>query len=219
MLPPPERILESAEQIFDRKGFKAATVREICRNAGVNLAAVNYYFGGKTALYSTVVSRLLGRVCEENPLQMEATSPEERLEAFVRTILNRLLAPGGLSSYQSHSRLLAREMADPSPVLDAIVESYIRPQAAALTQIVQDLIGSEAPRDQIMRCAFSIIGQCFHYGYAWPIIVRLCPMDLSDRATIDTVARHIVAFSLNGVRHFATKNAKSAEPGSCPNEP
>ncbi|RXF57379.1 TetR family transcriptional regulator, partial [Enterococcus faecalis] len=29
----------------------AATVAEICARAGANIAAVNYYFGGKVALY------------------------------------------------------------------------------------------------------------------------------------------------------------------------
>ena len=215
---PPERIVSAAEQIFDRKGFKAATVREICRSAGVNLAAVNYYFGNKTALYRTVVSRLLERVFKENPFETRATSPEAHLETFVRTILNRLLAPGGLSSYQNHSRLLAREMADPSPVLDSIVEGYIRPQAAFLTQVVQDLLGSDAPRDLVWRCAFSIIGQCFYYGYAWPVLVRLYPMNLSDPGTIDELVRHIVSFSLHGIHHISARGKVSAEPMPCPDE-
>ena len=50
-----EKVLCAAGKIFADKGFKAATVREICQEAGVNLASVNYYFGDKERLYIAAV--------------------------------------------------------------------------------------------------------------------------------------------------------------------
>jgi hypothetical protein len=38
---PRDRIIAAAAQVFGRKGFKSATVREICQVARVNLAAMN----------------------------------------------------------------------------------------------------------------------------------------------------------------------------------
>ena len=49
------RLLEAAEVIFAEKGFKHANVREICQQAGANVAAVNYHFGGKEQLYIETV--------------------------------------------------------------------------------------------------------------------------------------------------------------------
>ena len=104
---PRQRILATAAQVFGRKGFKAATVREICHSARVNLAALNYYFGNKQALYRTVVTDLLARAIERYPVDAApGIGPEIRLKLFIRAMLNRLLKPGGLSGFQSQGRLL-----------------------------------------------------------------------------------------------------------------
>ena len=53
-----ERLLETALEVFARKGFHDATVAEICKKARANVASINYYFGGKEALYAEVQGRL-----------------------------------------------------------------------------------------------------------------------------------------------------------------
>ncbi|MEJ2157887.1 MAG: CerR family C-terminal domain-containing protein [Desulfobacteraceae bacterium] len=213
MLTPKERILAAAVQVFGRKGFKAATVREICQAARVNLAALNYYFGNKQNLYRILVTDLLKSAIEHYPADMgrgRGADPRERLRLFILALLHRLLAPGGLSGFQNQGRLLARELADPSPVLDTLVQDHIRPQAAILSGIITELIGSDAPRERVMRCAFSIMGQCFYYGYAWPIASRLCPMDPNDAGIIDALADHITEFSLRGLKGFKDGPAEGA---------
>jgi TetR/AcrR family transcriptional regulator, regulator of cefoperazone and chloramphenicol sensitivity len=204
MSTPRDRIIAAAAQVFGRKGFKSATVREISQAARVNLAAMNYYFGSKESLYRTVVTDLLARAIERYPVDAApGIGPEIRLKLFIRAMLNRLLKPGGLSGFQSQGRLLARELADPSPVLDDLIQDHIRPQAAILTGIIAELVGAEGVSDRIMHCAFSIMGQCFYYGYAWPIASRLHAMDLDNPATIERLIDHITAFSLNGLKGFA----------------
>ena len=46
------QLLEAACQVFAEKGYRKATIAEICKRGGANIAAVNYYFGNKETLYA-----------------------------------------------------------------------------------------------------------------------------------------------------------------------
>ena len=94
---------------------------------------------------------------------------------------------------------MARELAEPSPFLDDLVEKFIRPVALDLFALVSELLGGEAPFKQVMQCQISVIGQCFHYSSARPIISRLEVFDYQDPAIIDELTDHIANFSLAGI--------------------
>ena len=58
----------SRAKIFADRGYHAATIREICDAAGANIAAVNYHFGDKLALYTEVVHQSM-RMAELEAMQ------------------------------------------------------------------------------------------------------------------------------------------------------
>ncbi|HNP53387.1 MAG TPA: TetR family transcriptional regulator [Ferruginibacter sp.] len=45
-----QHIIENAEILFADKGFEGTSVRDIAKQAGVNLAMISYYFGSKEKL-------------------------------------------------------------------------------------------------------------------------------------------------------------------------
>ena len=49
------RLLNAAARLFAERGFAKVTVRDICKKARANVAAVNYHFGGKDGLYRAVM--------------------------------------------------------------------------------------------------------------------------------------------------------------------
>ncbi len=53
-------LLQAAKKLFAKHGFEGATVRDIAREAGVNLSLVSYYFNGKEGLYRACLE-LFGR--------------------------------------------------------------------------------------------------------------------------------------------------------------
>src|SRR5687768_16889197 len=116
-----QRLLEAAGPVFAQSGFRDATVREICKRAGVNVAAVNYHFGDKQELYVQTLASSLRDGLERHPpdlgLAPGAGAPE-RLFAFVHSFLLRILGSG---SHDWQSQLVAREMLEPSQALDRVV--------------------------------------------------------------------------------------------------
>ncbi len=52
-----EKILYVAEESFAIHGFFASSLRQITRDAGVNVAAVHYHFGSKESLFLAVLNR------------------------------------------------------------------------------------------------------------------------------------------------------------------
>ena len=83
-------VLEAAGHVFAEKGYLKTTLREICERAGVNGAAVNYYFGGKEGLYEEVLveaHRQLVSLEELNAVMASGGAPEEKLRAYLELVV------------------------------------------------------------------------------------------------------------------------------------
>ena len=59
-----ERLLHTAGIFYAERGQDAASTRELTRAAGVNLAAIAYYFGGKDGLQKAVIAHVI-EACRE----------------------------------------------------------------------------------------------------------------------------------------------------------
>jgi TetR/AcrR family transcriptional regulator, regulator of cefoperazone and chloramphenicol sensitivity len=198
-----ERLLRAAASQFAEHGYKAVTVREICRSAHANVAAVNYHFQSKLGLYKEVVRRVTD-LMETSKLDLvpqdPRLSPEDRLRTYVRTFLGRLLAE---RSENWMDQILGREMSDPSPALDLIIERGIKPNADRLGALVAELLGSAVADERVWQCAVSIQAQCLFYYTSRPVFVRMARGLKFTPEVIDGIARHIAEFSLAGIRHLA----------------
>lgn len=198
-----ERLLEAAGEVFAKRGFRAATVREISRLAQANVAAVNYYFGDKESLYSAVLQHTFRSAVKKYPPDLglgEDATPEERLHAFVLSFLCRILDEGRPAW---HGQLVAREMAEPTRALDHLAQDVIRPMHDRLGKVVRELIGEKASSERLVRrCVLSVIGQVLFYHYSRAVFAKLYPEDYA-RMDIASLASHITRFSLNAIRGMA----------------
>jgi AcrR family transcriptional regulator len=195
---PKLRLLEAALELFALLGFRHVTIREICRRANVNVAMVEYYFGGKEELYKAVLEHALARPPSQLPTGQPADppSPEKQLANFVFSLLSHALdetrSPWG-------KRLLAREMADPTFALDILVDRIIRPRSKGLHAIVRSLLGDATDLD-VQWCAESIAAQCLYYQYNRPVLELLFPSQTYGADEAKRLAEHVTRFSIDALR-------------------
>jgi AcrR family transcriptional regulator len=205
------RILEAAGEIFAECGYRSATVRRICERAGVNVAAINYYFGGKEKLYSEVLRHWHDFAIKKYPLLLgvgEESPVEEQLRAFILSFLFRILDKGKPAWF---GKLMAREMTEPTRAFERLVKEIIRPRDRVLASIVQKMIGAPVSEERIRLCCASIIGQCFYYYNARSVIARLFKQDVSSPDEIERIADHIVQFSLRGLEHYSKRDEEGTK--------
>ena len=198
-----ERLLEAAGEIFAKYGYRGATVRQICEKAKANLAAVNYYFRDKDGLYLAVMRYLHTTGTDIYPPSLglkPGANADHKLRAFIRSLLNRLLGEGRPNW---HMKLAARELIEPTPALDVIVEEAIRPLSQELEFIVRELLGSEADDELVRLCMLSVVSQCGFYHHSRAVISRLYPDQKFGAVDIERLARHVTQFSLSAIKSLS----------------
>ena len=197
------QLLAAAGEVFAARGFRGATIAEICRKANANAAAANYHFGDKQGLY--VAS---WRFAFEQSLQAyppdggvpEGSALEARLRGRIVAIMRRIVDP------RSHDLDIAyKEMANPTGLLTDVVEKALEPIFRGFAEIIRELLGPAATEQQVLLCLMSIRAQCFG-----PLIrerrrkldpsVPLSPGQNPEMEDVDTLADHVTHFSLAGMR-------------------
>ncbi len=194
------RILASACQVFAEKGYHAANVADICRRAGANVAAVNYYFGDKATLYAEVwqaaYEKCVGPVFSE----AESIDPEEQLRLFIRSLIQNFTERGSQGEF---TRLYLMELANPTGLISNLWHTLIEPRRQKLLNIIRNVMGTAASDEQVIFCEISIINQCRSL-----LTIRRSDLEYLMGQTlspelIERLADHIANFSLAGIKAVA----------------
>ncbi len=197
------QLLLSAGEVFAERGFRNATIAEICRKAKANSAAVNYHFGGKETLYVESWRFAFARSLRTYPPDggVPQNSPAEvRLGGRILAIMRRIIDP------QSHELdIVFKETANPTGLLAGVIQQALEPIFRGFTQIIRELLGPQASEQQVRLCLMSIRAQCFG-----PLMrERRRKLDASGllplnedpvMEDVETLADHVTQFSLAGIR-------------------
>jgi len=188
------KLILAAAEVFAEKGLHAALIRDITARAGENIAAINYHFRDKFELYCVVLREVHCRAFEAVDALAPGGTPAERLRRFIGAYLRSLLDP---ERPWWQSRLIARELMEPTPALDVFIEEHVRHKAALLRTLVGELC-PHADVEQVMLGSCSVIAQCMFFPYNRPITSRLFPqIYASDH--LDMLIDHVTDFSLAGL--------------------
>lgn len=212
-----DKILMAAGPIFAERGYRDATIREICEQAGVNVASVNYYFGDKQALYheSVLLAHRMRSEKSPRPILNPETPAEEKLKQFIAQILNSMVV-NEKGPWQV--QLLMNEIQDPTETCQHLVEEYFRPFMEDLKSIVDQLAETPIAATDTTRIALSIVGQCMIYRFA-PTTQAMTLGNVfshrlnesvdgleADSSELESLAELITQFSLGGIRQLSSQS-------------
>jgi hypothetical protein len=96
-------------------------------------------------------------------------------------------------------RLINREIADPTPALDTLVDQGLRPRLEYLSSIVSEILACPLQDPRVLRSVISVQTQAVAY-LPNAIGARIGLKAKLTAAEIDEIARHISEFSLGGIR-------------------
>ncbi|MBI4854209.1 MAG: CerR family C-terminal domain-containing protein [Acidobacteria bacterium] len=208
------RILSVAEKLFAERGLAATSIRDLAREAGVNIAAVNYYFGSKENLYletlrhtfqKTVVSSpKFDQLLKEAQIAKTPKAAQQAIREYIKVFLQLILTS---DEARRHACLMSREINDPTPALDVIVEEFILPKHQALAALIVQAQPLLAESKDLPFYTISIVSQCLHYHFALPVALKLLNKKEMTPELINQIAKHIASFSLQALASLNEKNS------------
>ena len=189
------RLLHTALKLFSEKGFARTSTREIALAAGVNIAAIHYYFGDKTGLYSACFTEPLGG----SPRDAVAlfSDPELSLrEALVRFFAAYLdpLKQGEL--VRQCMRLHMREMLEPTSQWAVELEQDMKRPHLAMVALLSRHLGLARADDGVHRLAFSISGLAIQLFACGEMVEAIRPSLVKTPQSIDRWNPPLVEYAL-----------------------
>jgi AcrR family transcriptional regulator len=177
-----DHILDVAEKLFSELGFEGASTRHISKEAAVNMAMLNYYFGSKDGLYRAVLERRLGNFRGTlSSLLQENISSWDKVNKCIELYVDRVI---GNNKFH---RLIHREISlqQRSGSSDFIAETMLR-NILEVKRILQEGIdnGSFRPVDVEMTVA-SILGTKFFIANSILVSSGLLNSDINDPEVLE----------------------------------
>ncbi len=192
-----KRLFDAGIKVFADKGYRDATVREICKLAGTaNINAVNYYFGSKEKLYRKILDAIFSEYDRFDQEEWDKKAPREQLGSMISNFCAMLYKNNAFAS--DITSIFLAEMTQPSPFIENLVDIYNRSRIKRHLKMFRDLLGENATDDMARDCLVSVAGQLLYYSFAWPVFSRLFP-DYSAGERYEQWAAHVYEFSLGGI--------------------
>lgn len=153
-----DKIMDIAHDLFAKKGFDAVSVREISKEAVVNLSAINYHFENKLSLFRSVMQKSIESIVEDleaifisNP-DIEALEYIDKMFSFL--VKNQLRLFSSFKFFMSMSDVFkdleVECLKDDKPPGGVILENLIRKENSSVAD------------EDLMWVIRSIVGLTFH---------------------------------------------------------
>lgn len=191
-----QKLLDAACDIFAEKGYRSATIKDICQRADANIASVNYHFGSKKSLFESVWRQVYEIINKEYPLEGGLgpdPTPQERLHCHILALIRRIFDEGRVGLLHAMTFSIGANDLETMEIIKEIFKSH----RDYMWSNVKGILGPKVPEMYVKMCCISIVSQCFSL-YRGPLRAGKKISEIFDMAP-EVMAEHIYRFSLAGL--------------------
>lgn len=205
------RILDAAEVLFATQGFFATSLRQITKQAGVNLAAVNYHFQSKELLFEAVLHRKIEPINVRRIAMLDALEsglPDEvpSLESVLKVLLMPVLEASLVGIELGHFPvLIGRLFTTPGEWAHQVLIRTFGSVLGRITTAIQRSVPHLRQEDLAWGLHFTAGAMSYHL--AGGVIASLVGRDTVDPADHSEAVDRMVSYAAAGIRAMAQKAA------------
>lgn len=180
------RILAAAEKLFAAKGFSATGMRELAREAGVNLATITYFFGSKSELLEVLLEDIFEAYIGLIRRNLVGTEP---LEVRIRNLIREGVAY--FSANPGRLLILISDMHREDPEISALKARRVSEVMAIFQREVGDVLAAEGRPFPVLVAGPGLLMLIASRFLLAPVQSRARPQayrDLSPEAYADAIA-------------------------------
>ncbi|MEZ5716308.1 MAG: CerR family C-terminal domain-containing protein [Paracoccaceae bacterium] len=202
-LPPSDtrdKLIAAGLRLFGRHGFEGTSTRALATEAGVNIAAIAYHFGGKDGLRRACADHVAAHVgrafsaAEDAPLPETPEAAMAEMEAAIAGFAGMLFGPPGGAEFVP---FVLREVTDAGAAADLLFSHLFEPRHRRVCRLWSVATGRPAEAEEVRLAVFTIIGQLLYFRIAQPFVLRRMGWDSigrdETRALIATVTENLRA--------------------------
>jgi TetR/AcrR family transcriptional regulator, regulator of cefoperazone and chloramphenicol sensitivity len=188
-----QRLLQAAVQCFAEHGYARTSTRTVATQAGVNIAAISYYFGDKAGLYRAAFTEPMGTPKDDIAL---FAGDDLSLDDALRGLFSGFIEPLKQNALvQQCIRLHMREMVEPTGVWEQEIDQGIKPYQAALAKVLCRHYGVKKADDDIYRLVISVVALGVHLYVGREVNLKLQPRLVAGPKALDVMCDRLVMYA------------------------
>jgi len=194
-------ILEAAEKLFSELGYEGTSTRQIAKEAGANMAMINYYFGSKDGVFLEIMTnRIEGFSAQLAIINQEKISVLEKLMQVIEEYARRIL--GNIAFH----RMMHRELSlSQRPEIYCRLKDSMTSNLNVIEQIVNEGIQSGMFRKVDVRMVIaSIMGTITNVAISPSKITAGSKLDINIPADKDILTERLITYLKDLITTYLT---------------
>lgn len=204
-----EQLLTAGIEAFAKQGPDGVTTRQLANMAGVNSAAIAYYFGGKEGFYIAVVKHLIDQHAKpvltlfaqfSEALDNSDKTPETA-GALLKKLISRFLVTILMDSESKHmAGITSREQLQPTSAFELIYKEIILPLNTTLSKIIGCVTQKSPYAPETIVRTHALLGEV--------IFFRISPISIHRRLNCHSMTEKRARFIADIVADMACRSLR-----------